>query len=136
MTERIPRSDELSAPEPHGWSLVWRGLEVRLRFVVVFLLFAGVMGIWPWLRTGVERLVTQWNPQSALGAVASDSEFFCPMDPGVVSPWPAICPICNMDLIPHKKADAVLLPDGVVSRMQISPYRIQLAGVRLSLIHI
>jgi hypothetical protein len=35
-----------------------------------------------------------------------------------------------MDLITRKKSDAKLLPEGVVSRMQFSPYRIQLAGVR------
>jgi hypothetical protein len=35
-----------------------------------------------------------------------------------------------MDLIPRKKADAVLLPEGVVARMQLSPYRVQLAGIR------
>ena len=52
------------------------------------------------------------------------------MDPGVISVWPAICPICNMDLIPRKKTDAVLLPEGVVARMQLSPYRVQLAGIR------
>ncbi len=52
------------------------------------------------------------------------------MDPGVISVWPAICPICNMDLVPRKKMDAVMLPEGVVARMQLSPYRIQLAGIR------
>lgn len=63
-------------------------------------------------------------------SVNGDSEFFCPMDPGVISPWPAICPICNMDLVRRPKADALLLPSGVVSRMQFTPYRISLAGVK------
>ena len=120
------------ASDPQGWGLIWRGLEVRLRFVFVFALLAGLMAIWPWLRIGWGRLFTNWSPHSSQGVVSADSEFFCPMDPGVVSAWPAICPICNMDLIPRKKADATLLPDGVVSRMQISPYRIQLAGVRIA----
>src|SRR5688500_9494594 len=52
------------------------------------------------------------------------------MDPGVVSIWPAICPICNMDLVQRKKHDAQLLPEGVIARMQITPYRVQLAGIR------
>ena len=56
------------------------------------------------------------------------------MDPGVISVWPAICPICNMDLVPRKKMEAVMLPEGVISRMQLSPYRIQLAGIRTSVI--
>jgi Cu(I)/Ag(I) efflux system membrane fusion protein len=35
-----------------------------------------------------------------------------------------------MDLVQRKKHDAQLLPEGVVARMQISPYRVQLAGIR------
>jgi len=54
------------------------------------------------------------------------------MDPGVLSTWPAICPICNMDLVPRRKTEAQLLPEGVVARMQLTPYRIQLAGIRVT----
>ncbi len=39
-------------------------------------------------------------------------------------------PICNMDLIARKKSDAQILPSGVLTRMQISPYRVHLAGVQ------
>ena len=35
-----------------------------------------------------------------------------------------------MALVRRQKGEAVLLPDGVVARMQLSPYRIQLAGIR------
>jgi hypothetical protein len=56
------------------------------------------------------------------------------MDPGVVSDWPAICPVCNMDLVRRKKGEAVVLPEGVVARMQFSPYRIQLAGIKTSVV--
>ncbi len=56
------------------------------------------------------------------------------MDAGVISVWPAICPICNMDLVPRKKMEAQMLPEGVIARMQLSPYRIQLAGIRTSLV--
>ena len=110
--------------------MLLRGLEVRLRFVIGLLILTGVMAGWPWLRGGWERLTARWHPQHATSAVSGDTEFFCPMDPGVISAWPAICPICNMDLITRKKTDAVLLPEGVLARMQLSPYRVQLAGVR------
>lgn len=133
MTSGDPNTTSTTT-EPHGWALVWRGLEVRLRFVFVFAAIAAGMAGWPWLRIGWELLLAHLSPLSSQAAVSADSEFFCPMDPGVVTPWPAICPICNMDLIPRKKADAVLLPDGVVSRMQLSPYRIQLAGVRTAIV--
>ena len=39
-----------------------------------------------------------------------------------------------MDLVPRKKMEAQILPEGVVARMQLSPYRIQLAGIRTTLI--
>jgi hypothetical protein len=52
------------------------------------------------------------------------------MCPGVLSDWPSKCPVCNMALVRRTKGGPVQLPDGVVSRMQYSPYRLQLAGVR------
>jgi hypothetical protein len=107
-----------------------RGLEVRLRFGLGLALLAGLMAGWPRLQAGWERMAVAWQPHRHSPAVSGDTEFFCPMDPGVISAWPAICPICNMDLITRKKADAVLLPEGVLARMQISPYRVQLAGIR------
>src|SRR4029079_17017452 len=48
--------------------------------------------------------------------------------------WPAICPICNMDLVQRRKHDAQILPEGVVARMQLSPYRVQLAGIKTSVV--
>jgi hypothetical protein len=123
-------SEISSSPPPNGWRLLLRGLEVRLRFVIGLLILTGVMAGWPWLRGGWERLSARWHWHGPSAAVSGDSEFFCPMDPGVISAWPAICPICNMDLIPRKKTEAVLLPEGVLARMQLSPYRVQLAGVR------
>jgi hypothetical protein len=113
-----------------GWRLVVRGVEVRLRFAFALVLLAALMAGWPWLRAGWDRIASLWITHEHSAAVSGDTEFFCPMDPGVKSAWPAICPICNMDLIPRKKADAVLLPEGVVARMQLSPYRVQLAGIR------
>lgn len=112
------------------WWLLLRGLEVRLRFVVLVALLAGLFSGWSWLESAWNRLMAGWSSVDPQAAVSQDTEFFCPMDPGVLSQWPAICPICNMDLVPRKKADAVLLPEGVIARMQLSPYRVQLAGVR------
>jgi hypothetical protein len=125
-----PDAVSADAQPPSGGSLWLRGLEVRLRFVIGLAILAGVMAGWPWLRGGWERIASTWRPHQHAAAVSGDTEFFCPMDPGVISAWPAICPICNMDLITRKKADAVLLPEGVLARMQLSPYRVQLAGIR------
>lgn len=52
------------------------------------------------------------------------------MCPGVESEWPGKCPVCHMDLVQRTKGEAIILPEGVVARMQFSPYRVQLAGIR------
>lgn len=120
------------SPAARTW--FWQALhfvQVRARFLIVLAVIGLVVGQW-------ERLSGYWNwlSRQALGeaerhsAVSDDTEFFCPMDPGVVSPWEDKCPICNMTLVRRKKGDAPLLPEGVVARMQISPYRLQLAGVK------
>jgi Heavy metal binding domain len=120
-----PRSDHKSTR-----ALMLKGLEVRLRFFLGIGLLAILATGWPWIRVAWDQLLAMTNSTSNESIVSGDTEYFCPMDPGVISGWPAICPICNMDLITRKKSDAKLLPEGVLSRMQISPYRMQLAGVR------
>ncbi len=103
----------------------------RLRFLAVFVLVFLVIGQWESLRTLVKRLTIR---PSAEAAISADTEFFCPMDPGVVSDWPSKCPICYMTLVRHKKGDAAPLPDGVIARMQFAPYRLWLGGIRTSAI--
>lgn len=105
-------------------------VQVRLRFLIVILIAAGIVSQWARVRSLWDRWI--WNAISvtASSSVSGAHEYFCPMDPGVLSTWPAICPICNMDLVPRRKTDAQLLPEGVVARMQLTPYRMQLAGIR------
>lgn len=111
-----------------GWWL--RFLQVRLRFVILVALTAVLMSQWERLQRTVGGVLLGVSGRQLSGEIAADHEYFCPMDPGVLSAWPAICSICNMDLVPRKKGDAELLPEGVVARMQLSPQRIQLAGLR------
>jgi hypothetical protein len=105
---------------------------VRLRFLVVLAVAFAVVGRWDALRNRWDRLVRAGVGGEAPGAVSADTEYFCPMDPGVVSDWPGKCGVCNMALVRRRKGEAAALPSGVVARMQVSPYRIQLAGVRTS----
>ena len=110
-----------------------RLVEVRLRIPLVLIISAVVVGRWDLIRNYWDRLThVALEQNSATSPVSSDTEYFCPMDPGVVSNWPGKCGICNMDLVRRKRGEAVALPDGVVARMQISPYRVQLAGIRTS----
>ena len=121
------------APSSSRWSrLAWtlRLVEVRLRFVMVLLVAFVIVGRWGTWRNYWEKWTQPWLGGTAqAGSVSSDMEFFCPMCPGVLGDWPLICPVCHMDLVPRQRGAAVVLPDGVLARMQLSPYRIQLAGI-------
>ncbi len=118
-------------------ALAWgvRIIVVRLRFLIVLLVTLGVISQWNALTNHWDWLVNsvlRRGPEGTGGTISSDTEYFCPMDPGVVSDWPTKCSICNMALVRRRKGEAVQLPDGVVARMQLSPYRVQLAGIRTS----
>jgi hypothetical protein len=124
-------SDPVPPPAEKPAALAVRVLLVRLRFLAVPLVAFAVVVSWPVLHNGWDTLTRGWRgPEAGLGSVSQDTEYFCPMCPGVVSDWPGKCPVCNMALVQRKRGEAVPLPDGVVARMQLSPYRVQLAGVR------
>ncbi len=90
-----------------------------------------VVGQWDLIRNYWARMTRVIHPESiARQAVSNDTEYFCPMDPGVISDWPSKCGVCNMALVRRKRGEALALPDGVVARMQLSPNRIQLAGIQ------
>src|SRR5262249_46378239 len=62
-----------------------------------------------------------------------DHEYFCPMHPSIVRETnKEKCPICFMPLSKRRKGEASddAVPAGAVSRVQLSPYRVVLAGVR------
>src|SRR5579884_3017659 len=110
-----PRPDARTRPAV----LALRILLVRLRFlavpVVAFLLVAS----WPVLQNGWETVTRhRHGPEPGSDAVSQDTEY--------------LCPVCNMALVRRKRGEAVPLPDGVVARMQLSPYRVQLAGIQTS----
>lgn len=134
MTEASPPPPGSYAIAPPTASRGWRwwlsALEVRLRFVLLVLVILVVTTQWSRLRGGWDGLMQKLRGSQTAAAVSGDKEYFCPMDPGVISVWPAICPICNMDLVQRQKHEAQILPEGVIARMQLSPYRIQLAGIR------
>ena len=101
----------------------------RSRFLLLVGGMLGITAVWPFLRIGWDKL-TRSAPTG--GAISSDTEYWCPMCPGVVSEWPAKCPVCSMALVRRKKGEMTPLPDGVVARVQLSPYRLQLAGIQTS----
>ncbi len=111
-----------------GWWV--RAVQVRLRFVAALAVAAAVVGQWDVLRTYWDRLTAPAPRDAAMGAVSSDTEYFCPMDPGVLSDWPGKCSVCFMALVRRTKGDMGPTPDGVLARVQLAPERVQLAGLK------
>ena len=115
---------------------VWfafKAIEIRLRFIAILVGIGLVIGYWDTIKNHWDK----WTrPASGSVALSTDSEFYCPMHPSVVrdklDPGGAIpkCPICGMPLSKRKKGELPQLPEGVISRVQLSPYRVQLAGIK------
>jgi Cu(I)/Ag(I) efflux system membrane fusion protein len=101
----------------------------RLRFILLLVGVLALVAAWPTLRNHWDKLT---GPPPLAAAVSMDTEFWCPMCPGVVSEWPGRCPVCRMTLVRRQKGDMTPLPDGVLARMQLSPYRVHLASVHTS----
>ena len=119
-----------------GWKRWWWWLDfivlvnfARLRFIVILILIGLAITKWDLLVAHYDK----WTrPAVSHNGGGDNFEWFCPMHPSVVRDNSKDkCPICFMPLSKRKKGDGVIdaLPDGVVSRVQLSPYRIVLAGV-------
>lgn len=101
----------------------------RLRFVAVLVVIGLVITQWDLLVQHYDRLTR--HSVAAQGG-GSDVEWFCPMHPTVVRDNDREkCPICFMPLSRRKKGEThdEPLPAGVVNRVQLSPYRVVLAGI-------
>jgi Cu(I)/Ag(I) efflux system membrane fusion protein len=132
----------LRAPPGLGfWGKAWWWFHflilvkiARLRFLVVLLVIGLVIVKWDLLVKYYDR----WLHVSAGDHADSGGfEWFCPMHPQIVRDNPKEkCPICFMPLSKRKQSDAAAapLPAGTVSRLQLSPYRVVLAGVQTSIV--
>src|SRR2546428_13656303 len=76
-----------------------RTVYVRSRFLLILAVIFVVVGKW-------DTLWNYWDSWTKSGGnltqgqtVSAETEFWCPMCPGVISDWPAKCPVCNMDLV-------------------------------------
>ena len=131
LTEAAPAPVQLS-----GWKRIrflFKVVEIRLRFILVLAATFVVIGKWDTIKNFWEK----WTrPATAEVKKLSDSEYFCPMHPSVVRDGLESdgsvpkCPICGMPLSLHKKGEHIELPEGIAARVQLSPERIQMAGVK------
>ena len=103
----------------------------RLRFIAVFLIAALIVGYWDDIKNHVDRW-TRPNvaPDALAAASASDIEWYSTMHPHIVRSEPGLCPICSMPLVKRKKGEAFQLPADVLARVQLTPSRVAMAGVK------
>lgn len=138
-TSAIDEGGLRAPPHLKGWRKAWWWFDfiilvklARLRFIAVLVAIGAVITQWDTLAAYYDR----WTrPSDSSPAVASDVEWFCPMHPSVVRDnGKDKCPICFMPVSKRKKGDTheEALAAGVVNRVQLSPYRVVLAGVRTS----
>jgi Cu(I)/Ag(I) efflux system membrane fusion protein len=137
-----PRADDeggLRAPPGlRGWRKWWWWFDfiilvklARLRFIGILVAIGFVITQWDTLLNYYDRWTRRATATEATGR--GDMEFFCPMHPTVIRDTAKEkCPICFMPLSKRKKGEgrAEVLPAGVVNRVQLSPYRVALAGVQ------
>jgi RND family efflux transporter MFP subunit len=117
----------------HNAFTVTKVAIARLRFIMVFIVAALVVGYWDNLKNYADK----WTrpalaPDSLAAADASGIEFYCTMHPNVVRSEPGACPICGMPLTKRKKGEAQRLPADVLARVQLTPQRVALANVHTS----
>lgn len=123
-------------PGLHGWRKAWWWFDfiilvklARLRFIGILIVIGVVITQWDTLTAYYDK----WTrPTTAVDVGGSGFEYFCPMHPSIVRDnAKEKCPICFMPLSKRKKGQAGgdPLPAGVVNRVQLSPYRMVLAGV-------
>ena len=116
----------------------WTILKIafaRARFLAVFVIAALVVGYWDDITNHIDK----WTrpavaPDSLVSSSASDIEYFCPMHPNIIRDAPGNCPQCGMPLVKRKKGEQVVLPNDVVTRVQLTPQRMALANVQTSVI--
>jgi len=100
---------------------------LRFRFIILFVLIGVVSWKWELILNTVDRVT---RPKHSQDLVQGEFEWYCPMHPYIVrSDDKQKCPICGMPLSRRRKGEPIQLPPGVVAHLQLSPYRIQQAGV-------
>ena len=106
----------------------------RLRFLVVLGTIGIVIVKWDDLVARYEK----WTRHNVAETTTDpDHEYFCPMHPTIVrADNKEKCPICFMPLSKRKKGEISdeALPAGITSRVQLSPYRVVLAGVQTHIV--
>jgi Cu(I)/Ag(I) efflux system membrane fusion protein len=130
-------ADGQASPPVHGfWWKTWqvvKTVQARLRFIAILAGIGLVIGNWSTINNYYEK----WTRSGPEEVAAGDLEWFCPMHPYIVREnRKEKCPICHMDLARRKKGSGEPQPlaPGTVGRVQLTPYRVVLAGVQTTVV--
>ena len=116
---------------PNFWQVL-KTVQARLRFIAILAAVGGAIVYWDTLKAHYEKWTRPLLGEEA--AANTDTEFWCPMHPTIVRDHADKCPICGMPLSKRKKGEGAnaeeALPPGVVSRVQLTPYKVAAAGIQ------
>lgn len=134
----MPAPPPPGAERPRPAARAYRVLRLAVLVPLARLRFLFVLGAIGVLIVKWDDLVARYEkytrPVAGAAGQDHDHEYFCPMHPTVVRDNNKDkCPICFMPLSKRKKGETgggEALPAGTVARVQLSPYRVALAGVR------
>lgn len=114
--------------------LVFLVIMKRVRFFLILMSIGVFIAYWDTVKNYWDKYA---RPSvAAARRLVAGQEFFCPMDPQVVRATyepngdTPQCPICGMPLSIRKKGKSPALPEGIASRVQFSPERVQMAGIK------
>ncbi len=127
----MPKMDSANHPIRMSWFRLFILTPLaRLRFVFILFLIGIALAKW-------DTLLAHWEKwswvKSGTEAVAAGFEYYCPMHPTFTTEKKGDkCPICFMGLSKRKSGvgGGDVLPAGVINRVQLTPYRVILAGVK------
>src|SRR2546428_262950 len=89
LTSTPPERSPFARGSRRAIPLAWRVVNVRMRFIVVLGVAFLVVAEWDVIGNYWEKITRpSGGPNPATQAVSVDTEYFCPMDPGVISDWP------------------------------------------------
>ena len=130
VSPTMPGADPVEvAPMTHWrkFRLVVKVVELRLRFVALMAITGLAFAYWDTLWNRFDKWM---RPAADRHVAASGIEYYCPMHPTVVQDEPGKCPICGMPLAKRRKGEKSTLPEGVTARVQLTPSRVEQAGIR------